>query len=127
MVATFYSRLDKGQSLANIKDALTVAKKKQKTKRTSQECNSVTVILSCNCNDRYTSFHIIRPTNAGMWNVFLSHVTHYRYISILVAVIIRIIYKITRSPNKLLKCITYVYSRRLFIAMLFIILVQGAH
>jgi len=32
----------------------------------------------------------------------LSHVIHYRYISTTVAIIIRVIYNITRSPNKLL-------------------------
>jgi hypothetical protein len=36
----------------------------------------------------------------------LSHVIRYRYISTAVAVIIGVIYKITRSPNKLLKCIS---------------------
>jgi hypothetical protein len=36
----------------------------------------------------------------------LSHVIHYRHVSTAVAIIIRAIYKITRSPNKLLKCIS---------------------
>jgi len=33
----------------------------------------------------------------------LSHIIHHRHVSIVVAIIIRITYKITRNPDKLLK------------------------
>jgi len=35
-----------------------------------------------------------------------SRVIHYRHVSTTVAVVFRVIYKITRSPNRLLKCIS---------------------
>ena len=45
--------------------------------------------------------------------MYLSRVFHYRYVSTTVVVVDRVIYKITRSPNELLKCLClypfYVY------------------
>jgi len=55
-------------------------------------------------NSSVDSIYTIKPKPARMWNV-LSHVIHYRRVSTTVAIIIRAIYKFTRSPHKLLKCI----------------------
>ena len=40
----------------------------------------------------------------------LSHVIHCRHVSIAVAIIIRVIYKFTWSPEKLLKCVSETLS-----------------
>ena len=38
--------------------------------------------------------------------MYLSIVIHYQHVSVVISIIIRVIYNITRSPNELLKCIS---------------------
>jgi hypothetical protein len=61
-----------------------------------------------NVTGRLTTFdpiYTVKTTNARMW-IVPSHVIHYQLVSTAATVIIRVIYNITRSPNKLLKCIS---------------------
>jgi hypothetical protein len=51
--------------------------------------------------------------------MYLLHIIHYRYVSTTVAVIFRVIYNITKSPNEL--------RMFMFIAVLFLVLLQGVY
>lgn len=52
-----------------------------------------------------------RKTNTCTYfRLVLSHAVHYRHVSIAVAFIIRVIYTITVSPNKPLKCVSETLS-----------------